>query len=584
MEFSILGPIEARDGQGTVQLGAPKQRAVLGVLLLHANEVVSTARLVDELWGTTPPATAEKLVQGYVHALRKTLGEGVVETRSPGYRLALGGRSLDIGEFERLVEEARRAPLPQAVELRRRALALWRGAPLEDIAFEGPAQNEVARLRELRLATQIEQVDAQLELGLHAEIVGELEALVAEHPYAERLHGQLMLALYRSGRQAEALDVYSRFRRDLDEQLGLQPNRELRGLEQAILRQDEGLSSPATPEPGLPPTTSDTSRPRWPRRAALALAALVLLGLLAAGLLRDRDGPSVVAPPNSIAAIDPASNRVVDAVEGVIRPGPLAAGAGSLWVGNLDDRTLTRIDLETRQVVKTIPLPATPDGIAVDGDTVWVVHGRLGTITRVDSRFDTVAGTYSVAARAVGFPTGAVAVGEGSVWAVFGDSTLARIDRRSGRTSGSVAGGEGPAGVVVAFGSVWVSSSGDATVRRFNPATFEEGPIAQFTVGRSPAGIAAGDDAIWVANEGAGGVTRIDADIGFNSADPIRTGDGPTSVAAGDGTIWVSNTSAGTVSRIDPRRNEVIETVQVGAAPAGVVVANGLVWVSVQAP
>ena len=183
MEFAILGPLEARDGQEKVRLGAPKQRAVLGVLLLHPNEVVSNARLVDELWGESPPETAEKLVQGYVHALRKALGEGVVQTQAPGYRLSLDGRSLDLLEFERLVGEARVAPLPQAVELRRRALALWRGAPLEDIAFEGSARHAVAGLSELRLATQMEQIDAELELGRHVELVGELEALVAAHPY-----------------------------------------------------------------------------------------------------------------------------------------------------------------------------------------------------------------------------------------------------------------------------------------------------------------------------------------------------------------------------------------------------------------
>jgi DNA-binding SARP family transcriptional activator len=230
VEFLILGPLEVREGENVVRLGAPKQRALLGVLLLNANETVSTARLIDELWGGEPPATAEKLVQGYVHALRKQLGDGVVETRAPGYRVVLDAASLDLTEFERLAHEARTAPLPRSMELRRRALALWRGEPLADVILAGSAHNTLARLDELRLTTQIELIDAELELGSDAQLVGELETLTATHPYQERLAAQLMLALYRSGRQAEALDVYRSLRSRLDDELGLQPGHELRDL------------------------------------------------------------------------------------------------------------------------------------------------------------------------------------------------------------------------------------------------------------------------------------------------------------------------------------------------------------------
>ncbi len=165
MEFLVLGPLEVRNGERTVRLGAAKQRALLGVLLLHANETVSTARLVDELWGERPPATAEKLVQGYVHALRKQLGDGVVQTQAPGYRLTVEGRDLDVAEFERMIAEARTASPEDALELRRRALALWRGPPLTDVVLEGPERHNLDRLSELRLTTQIERIDAELELG-----------------------------------------------------------------------------------------------------------------------------------------------------------------------------------------------------------------------------------------------------------------------------------------------------------------------------------------------------------------------------------------------------------------------------------
>ena len=247
MEFRILGPLEVGNGQHLVRLGAAKQRALLGVLLLHADETVSTTRLVDELWGERPPGTAEKLVQGYVHALRNRLGADVLETRAPGYRLRLDGHALDLHEFERLARLARGAGPGEAAELRRRALAIWRGPPLADVVLEGTARHALSRLGELRLTTQVEWIDAELALGRHAQVIGELERLVADHPYQEQLAARSMLALYRSGRQAEALEVYRRVQRLLSDELGLHPGPELRELESAILRQDESISVAAVP-------------------------------------------------------------------------------------------------------------------------------------------------------------------------------------------------------------------------------------------------------------------------------------------------------------------------------------------------
>jgi class 3 adenylate cyclase/DNA-binding SARP family transcriptional activator len=259
MEFRILGPLEVRDGKRSVALGGPKPRAVLAVLLLHANEVVSIARLVEDLWGERPPATAQKMVQGYVHALRKELDEDMLVTRPPGYRLRLDSSTLDLAEFRRLVEQARAAALDEAVELRRQALALWHGPPLADVVFEGPSRHEVGHLSELRLTTQIERIDAELQLGRHERLVGELESLVAVHPYQERLQAQLVLALYRSGRQTEALEAYQAVRRSLNDELGLEPGQALRDLESAILRQDSSLSIRGS-EPAAPPTPSEAPR------------------------------------------------------------------------------------------------------------------------------------------------------------------------------------------------------------------------------------------------------------------------------------------------------------------------------------
>jgi DNA-binding SARP family transcriptional activator len=225
----------------SLDLGGVKQRSLLALLLLHANQVVSTDRLIDELWGAAPPATAAKSIQVMVSKLRRILGEHRLVTQPPGYLLRLDLAELDLARFERLVAEARRAAPESAAQKLRQALALWRGPALADLAYERFAQAEVARLEELRLAALDQRIDADLAAGRHAELVGELEALVAEHPLRERLRCQLMLALYRSSRQAEALAAYRAARHELSEGLGLEPSEELKWLEQAILRQDPAL-------------------------------------------------------------------------------------------------------------------------------------------------------------------------------------------------------------------------------------------------------------------------------------------------------------------------------------------------------
>jgi DNA-binding SARP family transcriptional activator len=253
MEFRLLGPLEVVEHDRSLGLGGVKQRSLLAVLLLHANEVVSADRLIDELWGQAPPSTASKGVQVYVSRLRKQLGESRLATRSPGYVLRVGASELDLGRFEELLDEARRADPDSAAQKLRGALALWRGPALADLAYEPFAQSEIARLEELRWVALERRIDADLAGGRHAELVGELEALIAQHPVREHLRYQLMLALYRSSRQAEALDAYHQARRKLSDELGLEPSEELRRLEQAILRQDADLDLPqATPAPSLP--------------------------------------------------------------------------------------------------------------------------------------------------------------------------------------------------------------------------------------------------------------------------------------------------------------------------------------------
>jgi DNA-binding SARP family transcriptional activator len=243
MEFRILGPLEAVDGNRPVQLGGPRQRALLALLLTHANRVVSAERLIDDLWGDDTPAQAPNALQYHVSQLRKTLApHDAIVTQEPGYMIRVEGDELDLVRFERLREAAATASAHDAVRLLREALALWRGPALADLAQEEFAQAEIRRLEELHVATIEQRVDAELDLGANTDLIAELETLVSEHPLRERLRAQLMLALYRSGRQAEALAAYRDLHTVLDEQLGIEPSRPLRDLEQAILRQDPELA------------------------------------------------------------------------------------------------------------------------------------------------------------------------------------------------------------------------------------------------------------------------------------------------------------------------------------------------------
>ncbi len=244
MEFRILGPLEVVADGRPLALGGARQRALLALLLTRANQVVSTDRLIDELWGERAPKAAANALQYHVSRLRKLLAPShAIITKEPGYLIRVALEELDLLRFERLVEEGQRSPPEAAARLLRDALALWRGPALADVVHESFAQPEILRLEELRLVALERRIDADLALGRDAELVAELEALVREHPLRERPRAQLMLALYRSGRQAGALEVYRQTRRLLVDELGIEPSPALQELEKAILDQDPELTT-----------------------------------------------------------------------------------------------------------------------------------------------------------------------------------------------------------------------------------------------------------------------------------------------------------------------------------------------------
>jgi YVTN family beta-propeller protein len=569
MEFRVLGPLEVVDDGRTLKLGSGKQLALVAALLLHANEAVPVDRLVDELWGESPPPTAAKIVRNYVSLLRRELGDRLV-TQPTGYLLRVDDGELDRERLERAIDSGDLGPLEQA-------LSLWRGPPLSQVAYEPFAQAEIARLEELRLTALEARFEALLALGRHVGAVAELEALAKQHPLRERLTELLMLALYRSGRQADALDAYRRTRRALDEQLGIEPGPDLRELERRILNQDPSLAAPR------PPIAERFSTRR--RALALAVVGLLVVGAVVAAFVvtGDSAGGLREIPANYVGVIDPVTNSIDVAIPVGIRPGPVAARRGVVWVGNLQDRSVTRIDARSRARAGTSALgDRTPTDVAAGAGAVWVVHGGVGEISQLDPQFGRVLRTVGVTERPHAVSSGGVAVGEGFVWAVFADSTLARLRPSDARLAGSTLVGDSPAAVVVGGGAVWVANAGGSTVQRFDPVTFQQGPIRTITVGRRPVALAFGYGSVWVATAGDDTVTRIDP--ATSATLDIRVGDSPVALAVGAGRVWVANEADGTLSSIDPGANEVERTIDVGNAPAGIAVADGVVWVAVQAP
>jgi DNA-binding SARP family transcriptional activator len=367
MDFRLLGPLEVGGDEGALELGGIKQRSLLAMLLLHANEVVSSDRLIDALWGASPPLRSGKSIQVYVSRLRKALADDRLVTRAPGYVLYVESEELDLARFERLVGEAREAPPENASSKLSEALALWRGPPLADLAYEQFAQPEIARLEEMRLTVVEQRLDAGLALGRHAELVPELETLVARHPLREHLRYQLMLALYRSDRQADALDAYRRAQRVLSEELGLEPSASLRRLEAAILRQD----------PELAPSAGKS------RAAAVAAAEVQERALLVApSAVGELDALLSVAKP--LARGEPARELIV---AGVVAPehvgdatARLAAVREQLLTGGLVARTAAFSspdagdDVARLAAQESVDLVLMDMGAALDGPPATVLE------------------------------------------------------------------------------------------------------------------------------------------------------------------------------------------------------------------
>lgn len=587
MEFRVLGPLEVREGGRPLPLGGGKEAALLALLLLRAGETLSIDRLIDALWGERPPASAAKSVHVYVSHLRRALG-GRLVTRGRGYALELGDDELDLRRFEELVAEGRKLrsegrPSEAATALST-ALSLWRGRPLAGLEHEEFVSAEVERLEELRLEAIEERIDARLEFGEAAALVSELDALVRAHPLRERLRGQLMLALYRSGRQAEALNLYRQGRRELAEELGLEPGRAISDLEQAILRQDRALDSP-------PPVRSSRRLLPAPKRrragAVLVLGgAVLLLAAVAAAvaLIRGGSGHILAVPANSVVEIDPKANAVVDEIPVGTRPGPVTAGAGSVWVANLDDQSLSRVDPATKSVVRTIPLQSPASGLTADQKMVWIVAGSStdsGALTRVDPEFNSVRSTRRIPAATI-FPnvSPSATLAFGDLWVVDWDGLVLRLDPETEKTLATVDVGNAPSAIAAGAGAVWVANTFDGTVSRIDPANVV---TATIPVGHGPSSIAVGAGAVWVADTLDGDLVRIDPATNAVTA-TLPVGRSPIGVAADANGVWVVDSAGGALIRVDPTRARIVKRIPLGGSPQGIALVDGRPWVTVAQP
>jgi DNA-binding SARP family transcriptional activator/streptogramin lyase len=550
MEFRILGPLQVLDEGRELPLGGAKQRALLAVLLLSPNRVVARDRLIDELWHTDPPETAATALQVYVSQLRKALGRDVILTQPPGYLVQVGDDELDLHRFERLVATAHAEAPGQAARLLREGLALWRGAPLAELG-DSFARAERARLEEQRLVALEQRIDADLALGEDAELVPELEGLVREQPLRERLRGQLMLALYRCGRQAHALEVYRSGRRLLDEELGLEPDDELQRLEKAILNHDPSLDSSAV---------AAAERPSVAQRRHVSSRT------------------EAQVPPDSVAVIDPKRSLVVGHVPVGRRPVAIATGHGSVWVANTDDGTVSRIDPDRLEVIRTIGIGAPAIDLAVATDAIWVANGSDGTLSRIDPSVDAVVETIDLrgSSELVWNPTYAVEAGDDSVWIAAGPRHVHRIDPATNEPSAVIDVGYVPVGLALGEESLWVVTTAERALRiepHTNTATVEV-PIEY------PVALAAGKRAVWV-SDWRGQVWRINPDTGaVTQTTPV--GGGLVGMCATDGMVFAANNADGTVVQIDPQDGRVVGVIPVGHAPTDVAAYDGTVWVSIQ--
>ena len=480
-----------------MELGGQRQRLVLAVLLLRYPDSVSRDRLIDDLWGEHPPSTAPKTLQVYVSRLRKVLGDGVVETTAGGYCVSLARAERDVDRVEALRNTARDRTPRDAANMLRDALAVWRGPALGDLRYVDAVAADVARFDELRLVTLEDRIELDLQVGREAQIVSELEAAVQEHPLRERLRASYMLALYRLGRQADALAAYRDGRRILADELGLEPGPELRDLEKRILDHDPDLAAAAGPQ----------SRAGRRRSALLVGLAGVVLLVAAAGAaviaLRDESNGTVVAVRGDAAvAIDSSSGGVERVVSVRGSPVSAAASAGRIWIASEDSSSVTVVDRQTGNA-RYVQLQLVPTSLAATRSAVYV--GGRGTpgVIALDPVFGRPHPGFRTDANAP-IDVRGIAVADNALW-VIDARTAVRLDAGTGAERQRLE-LEQPTAVAASDGGVGYVGTGGGEVIRIDPVS---GVAARTRVTDEVRALAVGGRFAWVLGRYSGTLWKL---------------------------------------------------------------------------
>lgn len=554
MDFRVLGALEAHDDERRLSLGGPKQRALLAVLLLARNEPISRDRLIDALWGEQPPATASHTLDAYLSRLRRILGPDRLTRESGAYTLWVQPGELDLDRFEELAAAGRAllagGDAAAAADRFRDAVELWRGDALGDLAYEPFGAHAAAVLDDQRLAAVEDRLEADLSCGRAQELIGELTELVRVHPFRERLLGQLMLALYRAGQQARALEAFRAGRNRLAEELGLEPGPALKELERAILVHDPGLDLRIEVAARRP------SGRRWVKRGvgAALLAAAAVAGLVAF-LARGASG---------------------DVVELVEPAAAMAHGFGSVWIADPAGGAVKRLDEAGASIVDRIPVEGTPGAVVIGGGWVWAASVPGDRVVRIDPETGTITKTVGLG----GGRLVALAFGGGALWVADAtDQSLLEFDPSSGGLRRTVALSLNPTALVVADGRVWVADYGAGTVSEVDPRS--GGILATVATGTGPAALAAHDGSIWVADTLDSTVSRIDARTGrLTTTIPVTSS--PIAVVASGRSIWVASQYPGSVTRLDSTTGEVVSTSAVAGSPTAATASGKRVWVGMR--
>ena len=589
MDIRILGPLEILKDGRPAAVGGGRQRELLALLVVERNHPVAADRIVEELWNGDAPATAAKVVQNLVSQLRRGLPAGeALRTREHAYELVLDDESLDVTRFERLLDDGRRAladgePARAAATLRE-ALALWRGPALGEFADHQWARAESARLEEERLVALERRVDADLALGRHADVAGELEAAVAREPLREGLRAQLMLALYRSGRQAEALAAYQDARRTLVSELGIEPGPALTTLHEQILSQDDALAPPAAPR----------QRRRRHAGALLLAGGALLVAAGAAILLLGRDGaadePAAAAGTGQLVALDAATGKVERRISAGRTPGKVVVSDGDAWAVDSETRTLLRIERDSG-AVDVLATGAVPVDVAAAGGKLWVANGRrretgqsLGPVATSVVRFDSATSREE---ETVALPSGGVesesatagqlAATRDAVWAVTAGKSVVRIDPATAEITATASGLRAYA-IAAGGAGVWALGFGGRLIE-LDARTARVRRRVKLPA-RDAGALAVGDDAVWVVGNKEPKLWRIGRDPGDVIGEVDLAGGGSAVAVAGD-RVWVANAIAGDVTEVDAAAMRETRTIRLGGSPRWLTVDGDTVWVAV---